>query len=172
MLVMDRPELKVSLYETNGKKKLSDIANEASIEENVLKEYNKWAKRGSIPDDKSYMVAIPGGSITQDFNVLVLNTPKETKPKAAEVKKEEKGSVVTDERLVINGVEAIKALPRETVSAIANRSGIDVSKFISYNDISIDEKIRPGVYYFLKKKKKKIVKRQLSNQAGRRPLAC
>src|SRR5258706_9373325 len=62
------PKLNVGLYETKSEKRLSEIANEVSVDENVLKEYNKWVKQGTIPNDKPYHLVIPGGSLMLDFN--------------------------------------------------------------------------------------------------------
>jgi membrane-bound lytic murein transglycosylase D len=146
-----KPQLKVGLYEPKGKKKLNEIADEVSVDVPTLKEYNKWIKNGVIPDDKTYFVSIPGGSIPEDFNMLVLNTPKTPETKVAEVK----GKYTDDIKFHVNGVLVIKALEGEMVSSISKRAGIDAAKFIGYNDIAIDAKIKPGTYYFIKKKRKK-----------------
>jgi membrane-bound lytic murein transglycosylase D len=143
------PKTKISLYETKGEKNLSEIANEVSVDESVLKEYNKWAKRGTIPADKHYYLVIPKGGI-QDFNSLTLSSERASKaaPLAG-------GNQQSKIKKVINGVEAIKANDGESLSMIASRAGVDVSKFIQYNDISIDHTIRSGSFYFVSKKKKK-----------------
>src|SRR6185369_4697311 len=60
------PQLKIGLYEAKGKRRLNEIAEEVSVDEAALKEYNKWLKSGIIPDDKPYHVAIPGGAVSQD----------------------------------------------------------------------------------------------------------
>ncbi|HEV8513049.1 MAG TPA: LysM peptidoglycan-binding domain-containing protein [Cyclobacteriaceae bacterium] len=144
------PKVKISLYETKSEKKLSEIATEVSVDENVLGEYNKWAKRGTIPSDKPYFLVIPGGSTLQDFNSLTLSSEKASKATPLS-----KGNHNTNTKTVINGVEAIKAHDGETLSIIASRAGLDVSKFIQYNDLSIDHSIRSGSFYFVKQKKKK-----------------
>jgi len=144
------PQLKISLYETKSEKKLSEIASEVSVDENTLREYNKWAKRGTIPSDKSYHLVIPGGNITQDFNSLTLSSAKASK--ATPLAKVSHNIGI---KTVINGVEAIKANEGETLSVIASRAGIGVSKFMQYNDMFIDHTIRPGSFYFVKQKKKK-----------------
>jgi membrane-bound lytic murein transglycosylase D len=146
------PQMKIGLLEAKGKRKLSEIANEVSIDEPTLKEYNKWAKSGIIPDDKPYHVAIPGGTIPQDFNVLVLKSPK---PLETIATTSVKGDPIADVKFHINGVLVIKALHGETVSAISKRSGVDVSNFIRFNDIPIDARIIPGEYYYVKHKKRR-----------------
>jgi len=144
------PKLRVSLYETKSQKKLSEIASEVSVDEIVLKEYNKWVKQGTIPSDKPYHLVIPGNTTIQDFNSLTLSSEKASKATPS-AKIGHNAAVKT----VINGVEAIKANNGETLSVIASRAGIDVSKFVQYNDLSIDHTIRPGNFYFVKQKKKK-----------------
>jgi membrane-bound lytic murein transglycosylase D len=153
------PQLNISLYQTKSERKLSDIANEVSVDEKVLGEYNKWAKRGTIPSDKSYYLIIPGGNTMPDFNSLTLSSEKASKafPQAVDHHAKIKAVIngVGETKTVINGVQAIKANDGETLFAIASRADLDVSKFIQYNDLSIDHAIRPGSFYFVKQKKKK-----------------
>ncbi|MBS1951379.1 MAG: Membrane-bound lytic murein transglycosylase D precursor [Cytophagales bacterium] len=145
--IVGEPKLKVSLYEMSDKK-LSRLASEVSIDENLLLEYNKWARRGLVPGDKQYSVAIPSGSALADFNNLVINSPKASK--AIPITK-----LPINENLTINGLKIIVAQPGETVAGLAARSHIDISKFVNYNDISIDHEIKAGAVYFLEKKKKR-----------------
>lgn len=156
------PQLKVGLYETKGKRRLKEVAEEVSVEESILKEYNKWIRTGVIPDDRTYLVTIPGGSIPQDFNVLYLKPTPVPETKTASVK----GKAEVDTKFHINGVLVIKALSGEMVSSISKRAGIDAVKFIAYNDISIDARINQGAYYFVKKKKKKSAYTVYQTKAG------
>jgi membrane-bound lytic murein transglycosylase D len=146
--VTGRPALRVALYETS-QKKLSDIAGEVAVDEALLKEYNKWAKRGVIPGDKHYAVVVPAGNALQDFNNLVLTSGKASK--AVPLIKDKR----TDDKTTINGVDAIKAMAGETSASLAARAGINVSRFVKYNDISIDQPIIAGNYYFVSRKKKR-----------------
>lgn len=57
--VKDAGQIKVLMYENRTKKQLADIAKEVSVDENELIQYNKWAKKGAIPDDRMYTVLIP-----------------------------------------------------------------------------------------------------------------
>ncbi len=143
------PKTKVVLYEATDRS-IKDIAGEVLVDEDVLKEFNKWAKRGMVPNDKSYPVIVPVSNSLQDFNNLVINSKKAGKAIASTKQKKE---LVTYTQ--INGIEAVLAGEGETVSTLAKRCGLDVSKFIRYNDISIDDGLNSGRFYFLKKKKKK-----------------
>jgi len=145
--VQGAPALKVTLYETS-EKKLSDIASDFSVDESVLKEYNKWAKSGVVPDDKRYAVVVPSGNVLQDFNSLAITSEKASKATR-------KHSTLVASRKQINGVETLQAISGENLSAFAARAGITVSSVMVYNDIAIDHVIKRGAYYFIKKKKKK-----------------
>src|SRR5688572_2624896 len=52
-------QVKAIPYENSSSKLLADIAKEVSVSEEELKSYNKWAKTGRIPDDRTYTVIIP-----------------------------------------------------------------------------------------------------------------
>jgi len=144
------PKLHVSLYETKSEKKLSAVASEVSVDESALREYNKWVKQGTVPSDKHYHLVIPGGNMMQDFNSLTLSSEKASKAMPLV-----RGGHEAESKAVINGVEAIKANDGETLSAIAMRAGVNVSKFIQYNDMAIDHRLRAGRFYFIGRKKKK-----------------
>ena len=83
-------KLKVIPYTTLSGKSLKEIATELSAEESTLKEYNKWLKAESIPQDRVYTVLIPVGMFNTDFNTLVLASPKASKAEPI-AKKEELG---------------------------------------------------------------------------------
>jgi len=147
--IQGEPKLRLNLYETSGKR-LTLLAGELPVDEALLQEYNKWAKRGLVPDDKRYAVAIPAGTVLADFNNLVINSPKASK--AVPVAK---ANIVSNQRQRINELEAIVAGQDETLISLASRAGIDISRFIRVNDIAIDHEVRVGEVYFTEKKKKK-----------------
>lgn len=142
--------VKLVPVEVRSGKSLSEIASEVSIDETKLKEYNKWVRQGTIPADKIYTVLVPTGDLA-DFNNLVLSTQKVSPVVVAQ---SEKQGVVTDDRLVINGVPAIRANAGESVDALARRAGLSVSALLRNNEISSTHQLQAGLPYFLKKKKK------------------
>jgi len=148
-MIQGTPQVRVALVEAS-ERKLSDIAGEVSVAEDVLREYNKWSKRGTVPGDKRYAVLIPTGSALQDFSSLAMNSAKAGKAVASA-----KPDHPVDARVEINGVRAMRAVGGETVAAIAMRAGLDVSRFLQYNDLAIDDQIVAGQIYFLQKKKRK-----------------
>jgi membrane-bound lytic murein transglycosylase D len=155
--VTGEAQLKVVPFETSAGKSLSEIALEMSVEVDRLTEFNKWAKNGKIPYDKSYTVLIPVGNI-EDFNKLMLASSsvsksgtKITEPiKSAEYKKQDKLEV-----MLVNEIPVVKARPGETLAGLADRAQTDLSSFLKYNDISVDHKLQVGALYFLDKKKTK-----------------
>jgi membrane-bound lytic murein transglycosylase D len=59
----------------------------------------------------------------------------------------------SEDKIKINGVTAIKALPGDKAGTIAERGSVDLSYFLKCNDISISDVIIPGQYYFVGKKR-------------------
>jgi membrane-bound lytic murein transglycosylase D len=141
------PQLKVIDYQPNGSTSLSDLAKMLSVEEAKLMEYNKWIRKGNIPDDRKYTLLIPVGNAKDDFTRLALSKGQN---KTIEVK-----SVNQEEVFLVNGVPAIKAQPGELVTALAKRANLRISDFLRYNDVPIDHRVKSGAYYFIEKKKAK-----------------
>ena len=142
--------IKAVVYENNSKKHLSDIAKEVAVSEEEIKSYNKWAKHGRIPGDKTYTVIIP----------QIANSPEVQLPATAIVAKAEQKAAeqprvqpVTSERTKINGIKAIRSVASETPAALASRAGVPLADFLAWNDITRNSKIEAGEYYLLGKKR-------------------
>lgn len=147
--VEGEPLVKAILYESKSRKSLSDLANEIAVEEEVLKQYNKWALNGVIPDDKPYVVVIPNGRVGKDFTLLTMSSDKASKAKPFKAK----AVFMALEIKSINGLRAIKALDSESLTSLSDRAGISLSRFLRFNEMQIDQPIEPGSFYFLEKKK-------------------
>lgn len=141
-------QIKAIPYENNGKKLLTDIAHEVSINEDELKQYNKWAKKGTIPDDRAYTVIIPVVGEAKDIKIPA--TVASTKAESASPAKAEPARA---ERIKINGIKAIKAVAGESAAQLAARAGVKVSDFLMWNDISRNNTIEADQYYLLGKKR-------------------
>lgn len=145
-------QIKVLSYENRNKKRLADIAKEVSVNEDELKEYNKWVKSSTIPDDRTYMVMIPvvgegKGIYLPPSAVPTASAPVSSSGTAAS------GPAVKGGRTKINGIAAIKASPGENPAKLASRAGVDLSDFLKWNDITISDRIEPDQYYLLGKKR-------------------
>jgi membrane-bound lytic murein transglycosylase D len=156
------PQLKVVLFQSKKARSLSDLAKEVQVEEQTLQEYNKWALKGKIPDDKSYGIIIPTGNTMADFSSLTLTSEKSSKAKPLSAK----ANTVRPEIKFINGLRAVKAMPSESLVALTNRAGITLSRFLKFNEMPIDQSLDGGAYYFLEKKKTKGEAMQHKVRAG------
>lgn len=144
-------QLKVMDYQPNSSTSLSDVAKLLSIDEAKLIEYNKWARKGNIPDDRKYTLLVPIGDSDADFTKLALSKA----PTEPAVTVKETKTTVVEAPFLINGVATIKAQKGELLAALASRANVDVTDFAKYNDISIDHHVKSGAYYFVDKKKTK-----------------
>jgi membrane-bound lytic murein transglycosylase D len=148
--VKGKGQIQVLSYETRAKRQLSDIAREVAVDENELKLYNKWAKTGAIPDDRTYTVVIP---VVGDPGSI--NLPASTSDsKVAE--KSDMGVAVAAAKggnVKINGIATVKANAGENPAMLAKRAGASLSDFLKWNDISISDRIEADHYYLLGKKR-------------------
>ncbi|MGE0588017.1 MAG: LysM peptidoglycan-binding domain-containing protein [Cyclobacteriaceae bacterium] len=136
-------------YETDKKTSLDDIAKEFSLSSETIAEYNKWARKGTIPGDRKYTVLIPQGAYDQNFTKLSIASSANP----VIVKTEE--AATPDGLSFVNEVPIIIARPGDQLTVLADRAGLGLTAFIRYNDISVDHVVRPGRHYFTDKKKKK-----------------
>jgi len=142
------PQVKVQVYELREKKELTDLASQFGVDETHLKENNKWIRSGTIPDDRTYALIVPGGKLNADFNTLLVSTSPAATAKSAQVTDK-------DVKKKINGVMAIQASGNESAAALAARAGLGIGDFLKFNDMSIDHRVRNGEFYFTGKKKNK-----------------
>ena len=142
-------QIKAIPYENNSKKLLADIAQEVSVSEDELKQYNKWAKKGSIPDDRTYTVIIPVVGEGKDIKIPATTVAS---AKTTPVR-EPQAAPARAERIKINGIKAIKAAGGETAAALASRAGVKLADFLGWNEISRNTPIEADQYYLLGKKR-------------------
>ena len=157
------PELVV--YEAGGGKSLHDIANETNIELAELEEYNLWLRKGRVPTDKSYQVILPTTKLTKVEMAVNNDAPKPVLKKALDFDAKQSAlypKIDTEKRYStssrmrkINGILGIKAQPDEKVRDLVAKGEISISKFLKYNDITIDHKVQKGQVYYYKTKKSK-----------------
>jgi membrane-bound lytic murein transglycosylase D len=145
-------QLKIVNYQPQTATTLKEVAKLLSVEEAKLVEYNKWIRRGTIPDDRKYDVFVPSGTATEDFSKLYLSS-KSSASKSTITQPVTKEEAL--EQTMVNSVPAIRAKTGETVTLLASRAKVDLSEFLRFNDISIDHRVKPGSYYFTDRKKAK-----------------
>lgn len=144
-------QIKVVAYENTSKKLLADLAREISVDENELKQYNKWAKTGSIPGDRTYTVMIPMQGEGKPI-VLPSTSVASSSPSASPEGSKGSASALKD-RTKINGISAIKARAGESLAQLASRAGVEISDLAKWNDISKSDPLQAEQYYLLGKKR-------------------
>lgn len=157
-------EIRLMEYTNGSNKSLKDISKETGVSEEVLETYNKWLKRGKIPDDKEYTVIIPIKKL-DNINLAALKSdeqppadrkmeyrfsPDEVFPKIDDEKMAARGQVVE-----INNLPGVLGRSGDKITALAEKGGVDLSKFLKYNDIEINDPIVEGQVYYFKSKRAK-----------------
>lgn len=149
-------QIKVLAVENNGKKSLTDLAKEVSVDEAELHTYNKWAKTGHVPDDKRYAILIPvkgeASAIHLPPNTALLASATTATPSSGSVKAGTKPSL-SKSRKKINGIPCIQPQTGENPTQLAARANVDLSEFLKWNDISISDRLDTQQYYLLGKKR-------------------
>lgn len=149
-------EIKLLEYENRKSRSLHALAKEVAVAEEELKAYNAWARKGHVPDDKTYVVAIPVKGEARQTYASVSKANQEGYNASEHKKLDAKPAVASrSDKKTINGLPAIKAEAGENASALAKRSGVSLSFFLTCNDLSISDPLTSGEYYFLKRKRNK-----------------
>lgn len=150
--VETEPKLKVTEVVMAQGGSLDALSSSMSIDIAGLKEFNKWAKKGSFPSDKSYTVIVPSSSVGPEFSTLYLTTAKPAEPVQANQNKE---ATKTEKEVLINDIPVLQAKPGETLTALAARAGVPLGQFMKFNDLEDSHRAVSGGYYFTAKKKSK-----------------
>jgi membrane-bound lytic murein transglycosylase D len=147
-------------YMDGGGQSLKQIASSLGVDYDELRNYNKWLKRGKIPQDKLYWVIIPGLS----------SPPAQTVKATPQVIKSEDIAFVSpnsdlypkikvgsgDSRIVkVNGIPGVIADDGEDLKTLALIGGLELSKFLRVNEMDISHPIVAGSVYYYKSKKGK-----------------
>ncbi|MCI0750899.1 MAG: LysM peptidoglycan-binding domain-containing protein, partial [Flammeovirgaceae bacterium] len=149
--VEERGATQLVLFQTSRKSDLNAFANGMAIEPENLLSYNKWARTGEVPDDKSYTIAIPVEDTQKKEHVLA----SANRIAGSEMRVTPRVSLAKSYIRFVNGLPAIQAIEGESSSTLAKRADTDLSSFLKYNDISISDRLMAGEFYYLKRKHKK-----------------
>lgn len=148
--------VEVLAYQNNNGKSLASLAKEISVDEEELRNYNKWCKKGTVPADRTYVVLVP--LTTGNKNEIALPSiashagkpePRITPPAS--------GVSAIAVRKKVNGIQTVQAQQGESAEALASRAGVEVSKFLKWNDLSESQPLIPGQFYFLARKRVRAV---------------
>lgn len=158
-------QLKLIEHKAVANESLDDIAELYRVEEDEVEKYNKWLRKGRIPDDRQYTVIIP----TENASVVPIVTA--TKEVVATTESSSMDYDLADsnsfpaikdaslakqgELVQINGLPGILARNGDKIPAVAALGSIELSKFLKYNDLAIDDQLIEGQVYYLKAKRNK-----------------
>lgn len=149
--VKGTPKNPVVVFENKGHNTLKRLAKETMVDEEELRELNKWSKSGVIPNDRTYVVLLP----------VEASRPADPLPVVAarDGSRQESGaSPVTTVKAIrgkINGVATIQAVEGDDLRRLVARAGVDLPKFVRWNDMEKSDPVIPGQIYFLGKKRLK-----------------
>ena len=147
-------------YTDGGGQSLKQVASNLGVDYNELRNYNKWLKKGKVPEDKLYWVIIPGLSSPPVQTVKA--TPQVIKsediafisPNSDLYPKIKVGS--GDSRIVkVNGIQGVIANDGEDLKTLALIGGLELSKFLRVNEMDISHPVVAGSVYYYKSKKGK-----------------
>lgn len=150
--VKGKPQTQIVAFENSARNTLQRLAKETSVEEDAIKNLNKWTKSGVIPDDRTYLVLLPvvGGNVPV---VYVSDVAVDHRGKA-----ESASAMVARKKSIsgkINGIHTIPANPGDNAPSLAERGGVDLSQFLKWNDLTLNGPIVAGQLYFLGRKRLK-----------------
>ncbi|MBK6263474.1 LysM peptidoglycan-binding domain-containing protein [Marivirga sp. S37H4] len=144
---------------------LKDIAKEYDIPLDLIQEYNKWIKRGAVPDDKTYAVIVPleDAGIAENRGRKESRNPNKALPGEVNTAAQKKFPLVEGDinqsrataphEVKINGRKGILAAQGYTVSSLAEAGGISESKFRKFNDMAPGQNVNTGSIYYLQRKR-------------------
>ncbi|MCH7411584.1 LysM peptidoglycan-binding domain-containing protein [Belliella sp. DSM 111904] len=150
--------------QVQGPTTLKAIATNLGVQEAHLKEYNKWTSNGNIPDDRPYSVvwlrsgSAPARPLT---NTTVQNNPPSTyqsasinqNTSAAYPKVTGNTQMATQpDQIKVNNIPAIQASQNTSQEDLADDAGIRKGKLRRVNDLSRNDEIEAGGYYYTKAK--------------------
>ncbi|HEU5146080.1 MAG TPA: LysM peptidoglycan-binding domain-containing protein [Chryseosolibacter sp.] len=148
--VKGTPKNPVVVFENRGHNTLKRLAKETMVDEEALRELNKWSKSGVIPNDRTYVVLLPVEASRPADPVPVLAAREESQHESAQP-----APTVRAIRGKVNGVATIQALEGDDLRRLVARAGVDLPKFVRWNDMEKNDPIIPGQIYFLGKKRLK-----------------
>ena len=143
---------------------LKALAPRLGVTEEHLKEYNKWASKGSIPGDKPYSVfyirqggtpAVPavrrGSSTTSEpvEQVVTVVTSAEAFPKITGNQQQ----ATKPNQIKVNELDGIQAAANMPQEALARQVGLKERRLRKINDLDKGEKIQEGQYYYTEPKR-------------------
>lgn len=158
---------------------LKQIALQKSLPVELVMDYNKWLKRGKIPEDKPYAVILPFSQLPAEplvqrrESVVTASANRNTALAGAANSttsivrsyrtQQEKYPMVygasgtgSQSKLVkINGLPGVMVGANENLAKISDMTGVSEKRLLYYNDLSGKRPLRQGELLYLKAKRSK-----------------
>lgn len=150
-------------YPVKGPTDLKAVAKSLGVSESHLMEFNKWASRGKIPGDRTYVVTYILNGIVPERPVLTGNPPAATDDGLVPLRKNARGfpkvtgniaNARQPREIEINGISGILA-NSSSQSQLASQAGISERKLRRSNDLKPSDPVQAGRYYYTRRKKSK-----------------
>lgn len=154
--------------QVQGPATMSTLAKRYGVSEEHLKEFNKWAVQGKIPEGSHTLFFIKEGSLPVE---PAIETYQEPKPKTSTAQANSKASPAYKQansfprisgnttkasqpnQITVNDLDGIQAATSVSPAKFASEIGMKEKKFIKVNDLPEDTRIETGKYYYTEKKK-------------------
>ena len=159
------PELTLIEYKGIKDKSLQEIARQAKVDTELLKEYNKWCTSGHVPSDKEYIVIIPSSlgttpvvedntTVPEPIVVAPLPQTKTNTRNYPDI------ASYTDSSSIpvfvsINRVNAIRAGKGDDINSLLSKAQMSRKAFLYFNELNGYEPIVVGSFYYLQLKRSK-----------------
>jgi membrane-bound lytic murein transglycosylase D len=153
-------------YNNSRGKNLIDIAQELDVPLSDVIVNNAWLKSSSVPDDKDYTVYLPVSN-QQYLDLKIKNNQKKFSEDQVSVNQDigfpvlvKLTELATKNEAIfyeINGKKGVLSQQGDTPESIAERAGINLKRFLKFNDINENDRIIPNEVYYLKKKDRRAV---------------
>ncbi len=164
----EEPKLYLVEYSEGQGKTLKEISDQKRMDFARVQKYNKWLKRGKVPNDKHYTVILP-----YEQNPAVLASARNNKaqrpassaqrlatsakqysthparyPQVQNYRNRDKG-------IKINGIRGVRLKEDMELAALELATGVSTKRLLYYNDISGRKHPRAGELWYLKPKRSK-----------------
>ena len=142
------------------------LAPRLGVSEEHLREYNKWAPRGNIPEDKPYSIVFLGqGGFTGNTATPVRRESVATTASSSSSQTQTSPSTgypkVTGNQqnasqpnqIKVNDLDGVRAATSTTQEALAAKIGLKARRLRKLNDLEKDQLIDAGRYYYMEPKR-------------------
>lgn len=141
------------------------LAPRLGVSEDHLRDYNKWASRGHIPDDKPYSIVFlsQGGStgtsappVRRESVATTSSSPSQTQTSPSTGYPKVTGNqqnASQPNQIKVNDLDAVRAATSTTQEALSDKVGLKPKRLRKLNDMEKDQLIEAGQYYYTEPKR-------------------